>query len=682
MSIQRRIGGVIRALWPAILLTAGTMYAQNDLCIPGIGGLGGVPAIDGDVENDPGWNNALRLNLSGDIGATTASKLQLGISGTSLYLGLDVSAPGITTDTTLVLVFSGDGNPANDWRLHIRPFDVALPADGTKNLPPFAVTYWRDSTVVNNQSNWNLPGAIAHTAGGGDWEMTNIKILKVNNNSWQLEFQIPIVSPASSTAGFCVSCGGGTFKIYANVLNTSSGVVPNSSVTEDVWPPCPMLGCAMVIGSGFLTQNTPPRLAWGTGSTSMRAACTGVSLSGPNIGVQNPLNASQIISNIRRYTPIAETTAAGCKMLTGGSNPGDNGPPNIFVAKPVNGMTTNAKVSVSFRLANWGIAGSTPGDPFGSTFSYLGTLGPSAMAPCTPVGSPNCPGVNNNPAAEATITPGASGNFNTTTWALNYQQSCYYSLSVPSVIGEPLSHQCIHVDMDSSDPGTRFLNKSAEWNMNFVPASTFRQKGIISGNQGPLPPGRSKHMFLLQMDSDQQGPPRTGGTTGTTGTTGTQDARTNGGGQQQGYRFRDQQLAAAATRFFGEKTNNLYQWIARGYIYTGNKIIINGRSYEYVRRAGDFGYVAGHSGAIKGWNPEFHGTGLNQINPALYSGEVATNEQVVVETVITAQEQGTPGRGMCSPAGGKAAIFLPVGMLLAGLLIYRPRGKRRDTEGE
>ena len=137
MSIRRRISGVIRALAGDSVNSGDNVCAERSLSFPALAVSEESPAIDGDVENDPGWNNAVRLNLSGDIGATTAAKLQAGVSGSSLYLGLDVSAPGITTDTTLVLVFSGDGNPANDWRLHIRPFDVALPADGTKNLPPF-----------------------------------------------------------------------------------------------------------------------------------------------------------------------------------------------------------------------------------------------------------------------------------------------------------------------------------------------------------------------------------------------------------------------------------------------------------------------------------------------------------------------------------------------------------------
>src|ERR1700741_3828487 len=48
--------------------------AQNDICLTDVGGLGGTPTVDGIVEGftpgsvhvDPGWNNAVRFNLSGD----------------------------------------------------------------------------------------------------------------------------------------------------------------------------------------------------------------------------------------------------------------------------------------------------------------------------------------------------------------------------------------------------------------------------------------------------------------------------------------------------------------------------------------------------------------------------------------------------------------------------------------
>ena len=132
---------LIRSLtWLAVFFVAYVAGAQNDVCVNSIGGLGGTPTFDGQVEGDVGWNNAVRINVSGDMGSTTATKMQMGIVGSTLYLGLVVSAPTVSPDTTVVLGFSpNDGMTAHDWRLHISPFDVAPPADGTKNNPPFAV---------------------------------------------------------------------------------------------------------------------------------------------------------------------------------------------------------------------------------------------------------------------------------------------------------------------------------------------------------------------------------------------------------------------------------------------------------------------------------------------------------------------------------------------------------------
>src|SRR5688572_9796939 len=84
------------------LLLPGLAAAQNDMCVPGIGGLAGTPTIDGIVDgytgpgainNDAGWNGATRWNLSGDNGATTAAKLQAGLAGGFLYLSYVIDTP-------------------------------------------------------------------------------------------------------------------------------------------------------------------------------------------------------------------------------------------------------------------------------------------------------------------------------------------------------------------------------------------------------------------------------------------------------------------------------------------------------------------------------------------------------------------------------------------------------------
>ncbi|HLK69139.1 MAG TPA: hypothetical protein VKU19_37155 [Bryobacteraceae bacterium] len=648
-----------RCAWRAMILfsliaveAAGT---QNDVCITSIGGLAGFPTQDGVVTGDPGWNGAVRLNLSGDLGSSTASNLQLGSDGSFVYLGFVVDAPAMSQYTRVMIGFSpGDGNTAHDWRLIIQPFDVALPADGTKNVPAHGVSY------ANDSSNWN-DGTHDVVAAAGNWELDNIQIFKRDNNHWEMEIKIPIVA-AASAAGFCFGCGGTTFRLWVDTFNTFLG--GPDTTAEDVWPACATGTtpdtCATYIHSGAINKNSPPITSWGTGSLTPRGACTGISLGFSSLGVQDPTNSSNIVNNIRRFDPIAEATLADCQALPDvpdALHSGKNGPPNIFVVKPTNtDPTVTMQVSASFRLADFGIPGVDPAASMGTAIGLFQPLGFPVPAGCGLPPAPACNGVSQNPTIQTPIGPGATGNISSTTWALDYKQSCIFSKAAHFGLA---GHQCVHVDLDSTDPNTRFLNKSTEVNMNFVPASTTRQAAVINGDQGPLPAGRSKHRFLLFLDLDQEGvlgnPPKQG-------VANTVPGAVQRSAQAGGQRMRDQELAAAARNALGGRTTNLFQWIARGYVYTGNKIIIDNHEFELVRRAGDFGYVAGHTGTIKGWNSQFRGKGLNALknHSNLYSLEVAPGEKVPVETVITAEEPGTT----VGPGGNRVAVFFDLGVAI------------------
>jgi len=639
------------ATFLALSLTAGVAHAQSDICVNGAGGLGGTPTFDGRVEGDVGWNGALRLNLSPGVGSSTAANVQLGIVGSTLWLGLVVTAPTISPDTTVVLGFSpNDGHTANDWRFHISPFDVAPPPDNTANLHPLVVNYWRESAT------WNT-GAAAQVATAGNWQYDGIRIFKLDNNHWEMEFRIPMTTSGADATGLCLGCSAsGTFKMYLNVLNTIGGTSPG--VAQDVWP------AGNIFPAGFITQTTPNPSSWSVGSIGPRAACTGVKLDWSQIGVQDPTNASNIVTNMKRFAAVTETTEAQCAALGDNANSGSNGPANIFTAKPTNTMTTDAKVSVLFRLANWGIPGA-------AQFSALGTPVPAG---CDPALGPahQCTGVTNNPAAEATVSAGTTGLFNTTTWALNYKQSCFYKV---------IEHQGIHVDMDSTDANTRFLNKSVERNMDFVPASTYQQKAYVNGNQGPLPSGHTAHRFLLELDVDQDGPIAGGNPTQPPqvpdqpqANRRTADATVKTGGNEgQVPRFHDPAMAAQGHSHFGEGVTNMYQWVARGYLYTGNKIVINGHEYENLKPVGDFGYVAGHKGEISGWTSKFSGERLKPVpnTTNLYTIEVPPGEVATVETVISADETGG-----VTPLGGNLkwwVILVILGLLLILFLIFRKK---------
>ena len=591
-----------------------SVFAQ-DLCMQTVGGLAGVPDLTSPVTGDPGWNNAVQVHLSGDLGATVASKMVLGrafdaMGQDSLYIGLSVDAPTTDPDTTVVLAISPNtGSTADDWRFHIGPHAAI-------NAPQ--VTFW------TNSATWNSSGGTVAVGGvGGDWQKNNVAKF-VNGNHWELEFKIPIVT-VSGSGGICLGCNNANnFRIYVNVMNTIVGTAPATG--QDVWPPCNMnVNCDSIITSGFITQQTPAVAKWGTVwlKNAPANACTGVSLAWNDIGVQDPNNASTIISNIRR---IPDANLPTCVGLPDGDT-SFLGQTNVFVARPANNMSTDAKVSVAFRVANWGVPGSNP-----STFAPLGNPDPAnctlgTTAPCAGIGT----GANINPAPEAIVPAMGSKIYDTTTWKLTRKQSCFYKAS---------SHQCIQVEMESSDPNTRFLNRSVQRNMNFIPASTIRQTAAISGDQGELPRGQKAHRFLLQLDQERQGPPFAG-------TAKPQpDCNCTTGGDYP--RFRDERLAGAAQRAFGGRADHMLAWIVRSYVYTGNKIIINNKPFEYVRRAGDFGVVAGHQGPITSWTTKLSGKTLTPVvnreksATNMYALTVAPKQTASVDAVITANE--VPGR--------------------------------------
>ena len=413
---------------------------------------------------------------------------------------------------------------------------------------------------------------------------------------WAVEMEIPIATVAGSNANpptgifFPTS---GNFELYVDVLSTDN---LTGTVAQSPFP----AGRTITPGvSTFLNRNTPAR-PWGTASLNDRPECSGVSLSWSDIGVVNPDPPGNIIQAIRRFAgPFSEANVAACAAHPENFNfPGTKGPPNIFIAKPFNGMSANKPVNVTFFIANWGVAGE------------WGKIGKVSGGAEPPLGvSPS------NPTGPKQLRPERRTKNFTTTWELSYRWSCLFSFN---------SHQCIRVDIDSADPSVIIKSKSVEKNMDFVPASTFQRKAYISGNQEPLPSGRTRHQFVILVETNQQGKLRT-------------DNRSS---MTRVRRLHSDELARLATQQFPRQTTNLSVWIARAFFKTGKTLNIDGREYETIERAGDFGYVAGHTGEITGWRFDFTGTGLNKLSEGVYTIEVAPSDEAEVETVIEAVEAG------------------------------------------
>jgi hypothetical protein len=599
----------------ATLVTVPGWATEKDMCIPGIGGLAGTPTIDGVVDgyngpgpiSDAGWNNSNRWNLSGDNGATRSAQFQAGISGSSLYLSWVVDTPMSTIDDTIVLGISplipgvtpGTFRTQEDWRIFIQPFDVArVPG---KSQTPKVVTWWR------NSAGW--PGGTAATP--ADWPKANTRF-SINfppmgggtvGSRWALEMQIPLTSLLAD-AGLDTAVylpNPGTFKIFTSVLSTLSSVT--NMVVQDPWPPkviiCGNSPCPM---DHFLTHNMPDiTMFWGTASFNSRPDCDGVSISWSDIGVDFPMGTMSYL--IRPYTgPFdpAHATDAICQGLAWNIRPADTGPSNTFIAKPFNEMTaTTAKVSALFRLAPWGMPGVNEFDPIGAPAE--------AGAP-----APGFVGVTGNPTMEQPINVGLHGSL-TAQWKLSYKESCRFRFH---------QHDCMQVDIDSSDPATHFKNKSTQINMNFAFTSKFSDTALISGNRGKLPRGKKAHQIFVLVDTDMQvgreaEPPRA---------------------YIETYRKREKRVVFGSPelRAMVDKpyaTSNLLLWLARGFYLDGNYVVINNTKYMNGMHAGDYAYVAHHEGPMTRWASTFTGD-VRPVGKNVYYTQLALKKKARVVTTI------------------------------------------------
>ncbi|MDQ1560577.1 MAG: outer membrane protein beta-barrel domain [Pyrinomonadaceae bacterium] len=622
----KHLRGLPRALRGAcavalvVLMSVPVPAAPTDMCFPSIsGGLTGVPTIDGVIEgytgpgtvnNDPGWDGVTRVNLldntGGNMGSTAAAKFQVGRDAGFVYLGFVVGIPTAGVNTNIVVgLATKAGDPATDWRFHIKPFDASTadPVFTDLNRTPNSVTWWRDS------GDWNNAGATAHVASPGDWMLDNTRFSK-SGNQFAVEMRIPIESNVAN-AGLNTKIffpASGNFRLYVNVLGANTLL---NTTTQDPWP----AGVIVVPNNGtFLTRNTPLVSSWGVASFNDRPECDGVSIDMLGIGIDDPNNSGTLISNIRRFDPpgagtFPEVDLAACLARAPDFNwPADQGPSNSFVAKPFNGMVgTTAKVSATFRLWHWGIPGTTE-------WTKIGEANPPLIpTPLVPAD------VTSHPTAQQSILAGTTGNL-VSNWKLSYRWSCIYKFR-PS--------QCMQVDLDSNDPNTRFKVKTAHRNMSFVPASRFEQQARISGVQGELPPGRTQHEYVITVETDEQGrlEQRRDDPVGAT-TVGTRSQ------QKTSRRLQSKELADEALRQFGRRVTNLGTWIARGTLRTGRTINMGGVEHEYVRRAGDFGFVAGHTGPIYGWRFGFTGNGLRSQSNGVYTIDVPPGGEAFVNTVI------------------------------------------------
>jgi hypothetical protein len=609
-----------------------SLRQSDDDWIPPIGGLAGLPAIDGEMENDKGWNGALRVNLNDAYGVPRKAVIQAGLAGNDFYLGINVKGGYGPSegDRVVVGIASTPGDATKDWRIIIEPFG-STPAAG----PPQSALRWR------NSGTWNNAGAAGTSA------LTTTELLggvngdvKVgfNGTEWTAEMKFKIHNlPASAGDNDKVYLPAtGIFQIYVNALDTTT--TWPYSVSQMAWPACAEIyPFSTDANTDVLENNMPAPARWIRSSLNDRPECTGITLSWDRIGIKDPSNPAVIISDMRRYGPIVEADQAAVQALPDNHNwPATKGPPNVFTAQPYNGMSNPAtKVTATFRLANWGV-------PSAESFAVI--QHPAAVTP--PLVNPTLPA-----APEATIAAGASGDLSMT-WELSYKESGIYKYANPNPYDSTRSHQCIQVDLDSTDPAVRFKNKSVQRNMDFVEASVFMADARVS-SRGHSPPaaGRPKHLFAITVDSSMRPyVPREKGTP-------VPEVRRESAERK----FRPQPPREPEPHELAQYpagTTEMMTWIARAYRMTGINLRIAGTEYEVAGYMGGYGVVAGHKGKARLWLKDIYGTGLKRMQEGYYTLELGVNEEARLTTRIEAREPGS-----------KLTILILLLALIAGAVI-------------
>jgi len=213
------------------------------------------------------------------------------------------------------------------------------------------------------------------------------------------------------------------FGLFFDVARTDPNVGINGEAVQYTWPPNEFIGS--VDENNILTELESGTLmpsAWGNATLSSVFG-NGVTISSNDIRTNHPTNDALI----RLNDPNIFYGTASNYSSSGGT------------------LVTAHAVSATFKIANFG----------------LPSLGSFANVP-----------VGGNPTAAVDISPTAANVFETGIWNLTAQQKVDYGANL---------HQCIRVDLSSTDPSTVFVNPSAARNMDFVATSSpFRATAAVA----------------------------------------------------------------------------------------------------------------------------------------------------------------------------------------------------------
>lgn len=427
--------------------------------------------IDGRKLDDPRWQGCVQLTHGHGANPTLADfravykteggatflylswafrrDPQFSPGADRLYVGFAHPDGNATFPATVVsVILNSAGASASVTARDVTVYagtEAAVQPDGKFPPVPAAtpVVWARDNTAV-----WVEPDPAVVPADPADPRPTR----------WAVNMKVPVVNdPAAAAAGTFpvagIPAGGNSFKMWYQFLNVLPADTPNGLPPFEAHSTPDGVKLTNKFDSNTVVypavdKYAPCRLRVG-GEPAGTFREDGLSLKRTDVKTKNVDAAGNPAPHL-------------IKVPTGGATQVDN----EFVAKVANGPGAAAvdpnKIKARFRVANWGSTfGQAAGLP-GGGFEDLWT-------PLTPAaGKPN----GENPTA---IPAGSSGDL-PMTWTAKVGDP----LVDKFLAGTRSPHQCILVELESTDPALFFVNSSVFTNMDLATASTFSRKARVS----------------------------------------------------------------------------------------------------------------------------------------------------------------------------------------------------------
>jgi hypothetical protein len=546
------------------------------------------PVIDGEIQEDTGWNESMKITHEGgaDAEVTFQGLKDRGTAAADgyLYLAFQVRSDSeFHQDSVVLLGFSADNStatPGDDRILAIYPFGAGH-TPGV-NLDPDHVRVW--------------------TSGAGWADLSPAQMTAMNmqvkirsavpgyTDAWDIELRIPTNTTSGGASWININ---DNFLFYYNVIRVQT--VPEPIAVQYRWP----YNGAQVTGD--LELYAFDRHWWSHADKTTGAACNGVWVDKYDIGIQpnpgDPIGSSILI-------PTASVPTTTNRFVASVQN---NWEKEILAAPFLQRINANG-VYVQFRIANWGIP----------------AAGDWADVPCVP--NPTSP--------PQTVLGGTSGG---AAGEYTFESTWTITSGDPHLADyQAHRHQCVQAIIHSNQ-NAKIVRSSVYRNMNFVDASAFSRKAEISTHGYGKPPSHwKKQKYVIRVSRRQwqvlRKPDKPGIKTNTGGDTRPKGpADDNEGGRGDGTAGDGNGNASGA-----ENTDSYLSWAAYGYRYNGRSVFINNRPYYLADSMGSFGYVVHHEGDVMQWDADIEGA--DKVDEHTYTLEIPPESVAEVVTNITPKE--------------------------------------------